>query len=1033
MKKPDLLQARLKRIAWVTIGGLLVTLFVLQWFAVPEGQRPLLDALLLITGLFLVAVMFVAPLRHWSPDWVVSGTGFAAIAIITALDLPLASLDLSPGYVIVIVLCAIASTRTTTLIIAVTAGLARALVVASSEPDVTMAVLQIAVHLAVYLVAGYLVSLVSMRITERWSAQAAESERQRKNIAERRDELEGLFEISQMFASVEDEKETFRQVTERIAHLLGAEICGIARLEGPRTVRGVPPAFGLEDDLVTGFEYPVTPELTQIWDIAQHESIILNDLSRLPPGISDIVSKMNVSHAVAARMMIQNRPFGMIFVASRSGGRAFEKKDARLLGILASQAAVALENARLYATAQENLQNVTRLYGISSHLVARSDPDTIPQKIVAGVAEAVNAPNASMALLNEETGILEYAANLNIPDSALTERFRENGIAMTVMRTGEPRFFEDILIAADINPITREWGFRATACLPIWHRDKPLGVLYVNYSQPHSFTQVEKSMLAIFANQAAIALENARLHRVELRKAKELEALANISRSLAETMHIGEMYQAIEREVRIALPKADAGALLMLDPACGMLIPRASFGFDREILSQIELDPSEGIAGQVFQNSRSVHLIGLQPAEEIRRSMEPQNQALLAAASTNRLYAQSVIAAAVPPGSEKLGAIVLLNYQSERAFSQDDLILLEGIADRIALAIRNAQLYEQGVRRAAQLSTVAKVAHSVSGILDMNTLLPTVAQLIHDQFGYRYVHVFMNDNSSSMATFRAGAGPAAEAMQEERVAVKFGMGMVGWVAETGQVLLANDVRKEPRFLDHPLLPETCAELALPLKAGMHMIGVLDVQSERRNVFESTDIAALETLAGQIATAIENAALYGDLREQARRDSLTQVYNHGYFVQRLNEEVEKGASAREPVSLIMLDIDYFKEYNDQYGHVIGDQVLGATVQAISRHVHRTDVVGRWGGEEFGIALLRTSPQEALTVANRIRETLIRTRLYDRAGDLIVPPTVSQGIATFPRDACDTASLIDQADSALYRAKSRGRDQICTSEK
>ncbi len=130
---------------------------------------------------------------------------------------------------------------------------------------------------------------------------------------------------------------------------------------------------------------------------------------------------------------------------------------------------------------------------------------------------------------------------------------------------------------------------------------------------------------------------------------------------------------------------------------------------------------------------------------------------------------------------------------------------------------------------------------------------------------------------------------------------------------------------------------------------------------------------------------------------------------------------------------MLDIDYFKEYNDQYGHVIGDQVLGAIVQAISSHVHRTDVIGRWGGEEFGIALLRATPQDALSVANRVRQTLLTTHLFDKTGDEIIPPTVSQGVATFPRDACDTASLIDKADAALYRAKSRGRDQICTSDK
>jgi diguanylate cyclase (GGDEF)-like protein len=126
---------------------------------------------------------------------------------------------------------------------------------------------------------------------------------------------------------------------------------------------------------------------------------------------------------------------------------------------------------------------------------------------------------------------------------------------------------------------------------------------------------------------------------------------------------------------------------------------------------------------------------------------------------------------------------------------------------------------------------------------------------------------------------------------------------------------------------------------------------------------------------------------------------------------------------------MLDIDFFKDYNDKYGHVIGDRVLEIIVQAIRAHLHETDLVGRWGGEEFGIVLLNTDVKRALLVAERIRQTLASTQLSQKDGHPIPPPTVSQGIATFPALASDYAMLIDLADAALYRAKARGRDQIC----
>jgi diguanylate cyclase (GGDEF)-like protein len=283
-----------------------------------------------------------------------------------------------------------------------------------------------------------------------------------------------------------------------------------------------------------------------------------------------------------------------------------------------------------------------------------------------------------------------------------------------------------------------------------------------------------------------------------------------------------------------------------------------------------------------------------------------------------------------------------------------------------------------------------------------------------------------------MTIFRAGAGPAAQAMDEEGVTVRFGFGMVGWVAECGEPLLSNDVKREPRFVEHRLLPETRSELSIPLRAGARLLGVLDVQSERVNAFEESDVAGLEALAGQIAIAIENAQLYGKVQDQARRDSLTQVYNHGYFLERLTVEIERARAEGYLVSLIMLDIDFFKEYNDQYGHVIGDQVLGAIVEAISAHVHKSDLVGRWGGEEFCIALLDADHDEALGIANRVRETIAAARIFTKGDIPILPPTVSQGLATFPTHAPDAAALIDLADGALYRAKSRGRDQVCSSQ-
>jgi len=132
--------------------------------------------------------------------------------------------------------------------------------------------------------------------------------------------------------------------------------------------------------------------------------------------------------------------------------------------------------------------------------------------------------------------------------------------------------------------------------------------------------------------------------------------------------------------------------------------------------------------------------------------------------------------------------------------------------------------------------------------------------------------------------------------------------------------------------------------------------------------------------------------------------------------------------KTPLSLIMLDIDYFKQYNDKYGHMVGDQVLIVLTQAIRQHIKSADSIGRWGGEEFTIVLPGTSGLQVHSVAERIQETVSSLSLHDRDGQPLPFPTVSQGLAVFPLEASDVHKLIDIADQRLYVAKVRGRNQI-----
>lgn len=254
----------------------------------------------------------------------------------------------------------------------------------------------------------------------------------------------------------------------------------------------------------------------------------------------------------------------------------------------------------------------------------------------------------------------------------------------------------------------------------------------------------------------------------------------------------------------------------------------------------------------------------------------------------------------------------------------------------------------------------------------------------------------------------------------------------GWVIKNQKELFLPDLREpvqlegvEVRIIGKE--KTSLAWIGVPLKAA-NITGIIAMASYRPHAFDLADLELLSSLAQHVTLALDNTIRHAQVEEQAQLDSLTRVYNHGYFLHRFSEQAEASLQTRLPLSLIMLDIDYFKQYNDTYGHLVGDRVLTTLCEVIKTHIKQGDAVGRWGGEEFIISLPNASGEQALQVAKRIQETMAILKVEDRTKKTVPVPTVSQGIAVFPTEANEIFRLIDLADRRLYIAKERGRNQI-----
>jgi len=324
----------------------------------------------------------------------------------------------------------------------------------------------------------------------------------------------------------------------------------------------------------------------------------------------------------------------------------------------------------------------------------------------------------------------------------------------------------------------------------------------------------------------------------------------------------------------------------------------------------------------------------------------------------------------------------------------------------------------------AELEIVLETARDLTSLLSTQKIIERLLDRILKHLDSEVGSVLALDAEDELRIMVARGLPD-EVVAETRVAI--GAGISGFVAQTGEPLLVENVEKDERFKrrNHERY-YTRSFLSAPLMIGQAVYGVLNVNNKRnRESFSLSDLRLLEAIGHHAALALNNAKRYEDAVERSQRDALTGLANHRHFWESLEVEVERSSRYQRPFSVVMLDIDHFKNYNDTYGHLAGDGALEGVAQVIANGCRSSDLAGRYGGEEFAIILPETERDGASTFAEKIRASIEGARFAD--GDQ-TELTASLGVATYPTDGATATDLLQSADTRLYKAKADGRNRV-----
>jgi diguanylate cyclase (GGDEF)-like protein len=328
-------------------------------------------------------------------------------------------------------------------------------------------------------------------------------------------------------------------------------------------------------------------------------------------------------------------------------------------------------------------------------------------------------------------------------------------------------------------------------------------------------------------------------------------------------------------------------------------------------------------------------------------------------------------------------------------------------------------------RRHAELEILYETVRDLSSTLSVDQVLSRLLERTLLHLDAEIGSILLLEPDSMLRIVSARGLPEHVIARAE---TKIGEGIAGYVAQTARSLLVADLDLDSRFAGRNRERYyTNSLISSPLMRMGNVLGVVNVNNKRsRAPFVAEDLGLLDAMAGHAAVALGNARQYEETLQRSQCDALTGLANHGHLFARLEVEIERAGRYGRDLSIAMIDIDFFKRFNDRFGHRAGDAALLQVANALRELSRVHDVVARYGGEEFTVVLPETGRDGALAFGEKIRQSIEASGFGADGREEL---TVSIGIAQLRPESASATGLIEAADKQLYRAKSDGRNRVC----
>ena len=742
----------------------------------------------------------------------------------------------------------------------------------------------------------------------------------------------------------------------------------------------------------------------------------------------------------AIAIPVDGGPWGvLVLIGDPDGDRS--ALDPQLLGEIAATLGSIVVSARRGDETAHRLHRADALRRVASDIGSRLDLDRILSGLVDHAMVLFNGDRAAV-FLNGPDGRTTAAVSRGLSKRYLDSvvDFPTRSLPALAAAARRPMFashYRDDERAVDVRASVVQEGFDTICTAPLLDVDEVIGLLNVYHDRPYAWSADELETMDALAEQAAIAIKNAQNFTKMATWAAQLQSIQQLGARLSRLGDERAIGETIATELRQLIDYHNARVYRLRGDDLIPVAMRGQVGeYVDETPEQLAVKFGEGITGWVAEHRIAQNL----PDADA----DPRANTI---PGTQEELDESMLLAPMVYEDQVLGVLVLSKLGLHQ-FRDDDLRLLVIYASFAAQAFANADATgllraqsEALGRQLANQRALLQITESILTTLEPNSILDQVAERLSDLVGYDNLSIELLDRASGLLKPMTARGVHVEEYLEPWQPGE--EGLATWVVARNEPALVVDERHDPRVIQFRSTGTIDGSLiCVPLRGRDGATGVLTLERlGLESAYSEEEFELVKLFAAQVSIALQNAEAHRAVEIRAQTDDLTGLLNHGTF----QEWLSRSVNAHDPFSLIMLDLDDFKNVNDALGHQAGDRLLSEIARAIEDVVGRdNDRVFRYGGDEFAVIVgagpdlgaieRRTFDAKAvLGVAERVRAAVHALGAPgSRWCEAGLQVSVSIGVATFPRDGLTTEDILLAADRACFVAKRTGHGLIATAD-